>query len=332
MLQFAHIEYLIALVLLIPALLFFISNRRWKKKTKRKLGDEALINMLTANHSSKKFSLKFGLVFFAMAFVALGAANLRKAGKGENMNRKGRDIVIAMDVSKSMLADDIKPNRLEKTKQFLTKLVQELPDDRIALIWFAGKAYLPMPLTADQGAVKMYIQSAGPDAVPTQGTVVGEALRLASESFPQDSKRYKVVILVTDGEDHDEAANTRAQQLREQGVLLITVGVGSLEGAPIPEPGTNEFKKDQMGQTVVSKLNETLLRQLAATNGGLYGNIDKADALVKEISSVIHNIEKKGVDSGVSSNINWQNYFMWFLAGALLLLVTELFISEVKKG
>jgi Ca-activated chloride channel family protein len=332
LLQFAHIEYLPALVLLIPAILIFIGNRRWKKKTKRKIGDEALVNILTANHSPGKYSFKFWLVFFAMALTALGAANLREPGKGENINRKGRDIVIAMDVSKSMLADDIKPSRLEKSKQFLTKLIKELPDDRIALIWFAGKAYLPMPLTADQGAAKMYIQSAGPDAVPTQGTVVGEALRLAAESFPQDSKRYKVVLLLTDGEDHDEAANARAQRLREQGILLITVGAGSTEGSPIPEPGTNEFKKDKFGQTVVSKLNETLLRQISATNGGLYGNLDNADALIKEISDVINQLEKKSMDGTDTASINWRNYFIWFLAGAILLLVLELFINEVRKA
>lgn len=329
MFSFAHIEYLLLLVLLIPAVILFVLNRRWKKKTKKKIGDEQLVNLLTANHSTKKFSTKFYLILAAMAFTALGAANLRSAGKAEDVNRKGRDIVIAMDVSKSMLADDIKPNRLEKSKQFVSKLLEQLPDDRIALIWFAGKAYLPMPLTADQGAANLFVQSAAPDAVPTQGTVIGEALRLAAESFPQHDKRYKVVLLITDGEDHDESAMTMAKQLKDRGILLIAIGLGTVEGSPITEPGTTEYKKDKDGQTVVTKLNETLLKQMAVTNGGLYGNMQNMDALLKEVTAVINQLEKKGTD-GEISNTNYNNYFIWFLAVALLLLIIETFISERK--
>lgn len=331
MFSFAHIEYLLLLVLLIPAVIFFVLNRRWKKKTKRKIGDEQLVNLLTANHSAKKFSTKFYLILAAMAFTALGAANLRSAGKAEDVNRKGRDIVIAMDVSKSMLADDIKPNRLEKSKQFVSKLLEQLPDDRIALIWFAGKAYLPMPLTADQGAANLFVQSAAPDAVPTQGTVIGEALRLAAESFPQQGKRYKVVLLITDGEDHDESAMTMAKQLKDRGILLITIGLGTVEGSAITEPGTTEYKKDKNGQTVVTKLNETLLKQMAVTNGGLYGNMQNTEALLKEVKAVINQIEKKGTEGEVS-NTNYNNYFIWFLALALLLLMIETFISERKTA
>ncbi len=294
------------------------------------MGDEQLINLLTANHSYKKFSLKFWLVFGAMALTALGAANLRQAGKGENVNRKGRDIIIAMDVSKSMLAEDIKPNRLEKAKQFLAKLLTKLPDDRIGLIWFAGKAYLPMPLTADQGAANLFIQSASPESVPTQGTVIGEALKLSAESFPKESKRFKVVILITDGEDHDETANERAKELKEQGIVVIAIGLGSTDGSPIPDKETNDFKKDKLGNTVVTKLNENLLKQIAANNGGLYGNLQNNEALLKEVTAVINQMEKKGSEEG-AGNINWLSYFIWFLAAACLLLMIELFISERKK-
>lgn len=294
------------------------------------MGDEQLINLLTANHSRQKFSLKFWLIFLAMALTALGAANLRQAGKGENVNRKGRDIVIAMDVSKSMLAEDVKPNRLTKAKQFVTKLLTKLPDDRVALIWFAGKAYLPMPLTADQGAANLFIQSASPESVPTQGTVIAEALKLSAECFPKDSKRYKVVILITDGEDHDETANERAKELKEQGITVIAIGLGSADGSPIPDKETNDFKKDKLGNTVVTKLNEALLKQIAANNGGLYGNLQNNEALLKEITAVINQMEKKGSEDG-AGNITWLSYFIWFLAAAGLLLIIELFISERKK-
>lgn len=331
MFSFAHIEYLVLLLLLIPAVLLFILNKRWKKKTKKKIGDEQLVNLLTANHSAKKFSVKFYLLLAAMAITVLGAANLRSAGKAENVNRKGRDIVVAMDVSKSMLADDVKPTRLDKSKLFVSKLMDQLPDDRIALIWFAGKAYLPMPLTADQGAAKLFVQSASPDAVPTQGTVIGEALRLASESFPQESKRYKIVLLITDGEDHDEAAVSMARQLKDRGILLLCIGLGTIEGSPIADPVTKDYKKDNLGQTVVTKLNEPLLQQLASVNGGLYGNLQNTDEMLEEITAVINQLEKKGVEGEVS-NTNYNNYFIWFLLAAALLLIIELFIRERKAA
>ncbi len=330
MFSFAHIEYLLLLVVLIPVILLYVFNKRWKRKTKKKIGDEHLVNLLTVNHSSKKFAVKFYVVLAAIALTAVGAANLRSAGKAENVNRKGRDIIIAMDVSKSMLADDVKPTRLDKAKQFINKLFDQLPNDRIGLIWFAGKAYLPMPLTADQGAAKLYVQSAAPDAVPTQGTVIGEALRLAAESFPQDSKRYKVVLLITDGEDHDETAENMARELKDRGILLLSIGLGTVEGSPITDPETKEFKKDNLGQTVVSKLNEPLLRQLAAVNGGLYGNLENTDEMLKEVTSIINALEKKGVEGEVS-NANYNNYFMLFLAVALFFLIVELFIRERKK-
>lgn len=331
MFSFAHIEYLLLLVLLIPAVLLYLFNLHWKRKTKKKLGDEQLINLISSGHSAKKFSRKFYFVLAAMALTALGAANFRSLGKSENVNRKGRDIIIAMDVSKSMLADDIKPTRLDKSKQFISKLLEQLPDDRIGLVWFAGKAYIPMPLTADQGAADMYVQAAAPDAVPTQGTVIGEALRLASESFPQQDKRYKVVILITDGEDHDESAVTIAKQLKQRGILLIAIGLGTPDGSPIMDPETKEFKKDQEGNTVVSKLNEALLQQMAAANGGLYGNLQSNDAMIKDVTGIINQLDKKGLEDNLS-NASYNNYFTWFLVAALVLLVIELFISERKKA
>jgi Ca-activated chloride channel family protein len=328
--SFAHIEYLLLLVLLIPAALLFLLNRKWKKKTIKKLGDVHLIQQLTANHSSKKFTAKFWLLFFALAFTALGAANLRLPGENENINRKGRDVIIALDVSKSMLADDIKPNRLEKAKQFVNKLIDALPDDRLGLVWFAGKAYLPMPLTADEGAAKMFVQSANPDDIPIQGTVISEALLLSAQSFSEESKRYKIIVLITDGEDHDEKAVERARQLKEQGILLLTIGLGTIEGSVITDPVTNEFKKDQSGQTVISKLNEELLKQMSAANGGMYGNLQNTDEMVMDVSVVINQLEKKSAE-GNTAPTNYIHLFMWFLAVALLLLFIELFISEIKK-
>ncbi len=316
--------------MLIPAALFFYFNLRWKKKAAKQLGDEVLIQQLTAHHAPKKFKLKFWFLFLALALTALSAANLRKPGAAENINRKGRDVIIAMDVSKSMLADDIKPTRLEKAKQFVSKVIDALPDDRIGLIWFAGKAYLPMPLTADEGAAKMFVQSANPDDIPIQGTVLGEALQLAAQNFPEESKRHKIVMLITDGEDHDESAVERAQQLKEQGILLLTIGLGTEDGSTITDPQTNEFKKDKNGETVISKLNETLLKKMAEANGGMYGNLQNINAMVTDVSNIINQLEKKSAE-GESVPTNFIHFFTWFLAAALLLLTIEFFMSEKKN-
>ena len=188
----------------------------------------------------------------------------------ENVQRKGVDVMLVLDVSKSMLARDIKPSRLERAKQFLLRLVDQLPNDRIGLVLFAGRAYLQMPLTTDHGAAHMYIQEASPDAVPTQGTVIADALRMANAAFNSKERKYKSIVLVSDGEDHDPDAAKVAKQLAQDGVLINTVGIGSPEGSPIEDPVTGELKKDQEGHTVISKLNEAELQQLAtATNGYL---------------------------------------------------------------
>ena len=189
--------------------------------------------------------------------------NPRKPGETNKTNRKGIDIAIALDVSKSMLAADLAPNRLERAKQFIGKLMNEMPNDRIALVLFAGKAYLQMPLTVDHGAAQMFVSSASPDAVPQQGTVISDALKMSANVFNNAEKRFKAVILISDGEDHDEDAVKTAKELAEQGVMINTVGIGSPEGANIIDPATGEKKKDEAGNTVISKLNEEELKQIA---------------------------------------------------------------------
>ena len=330
MFSFAHTEYLLFLLLLVPVGLLFFFNLRWKKKMRQRLGDPVLVQALTAGHSARRFSFRFWLFAAALVCTVLGAANLRRSGEVETTSRKGRDVVIALDVSKSMLAGDVLPSRLEKSKQFTGKLISRLPDERIGLVWFAGKAYLPMPLTADEGAARLFLQAATPDAVPTQGTVLAEALRLSARSFPEDSKRYKIVLLITDGEDHDEQAEEAARELKEQGILLLVIGIGSARGAPITEPGSTDFKKDLEGQTVISKLNEPLLKKMAAVNGGMYGNLQDTDGMVKDVITVIQQLDKKAaVEAGLPTR--YIHLFPWLLAAALLLLLAELFISERQK-
>ncbi len=265
--------------------------------------------------------VKFALGILALAAIIIGAANLRKKGLSDNISRQGVDVMILLDVSKSMLADDIRPSRLEKAKQLLTKLLDVLPDDRVGLILFAGRAYMQMPLTIDQRAAKMYIQDAGPDIVPTQGTVISDALRMANGSFNSKEHKYKAVVLVSDGEDHDPEALKTARMMADNGVMINTVGIGSPDGTAFIDPATHATKKDENGQVVISKLNETELTQIADATNGIYIRLDNIESTLITLSQRLDGIEKKAVAD--SEFADFKNYFPWFLASALLLLLIE---------
>jgi Ca-activated chloride channel family protein len=244
----------------------------------------------------------------------------------ENVNRKGVDVMLVLDVSKSMLARDIKPSRLERAKQLLLRLTEQLTNDRVGLILFAGRAYLQMPLTTDHSAARMYIQSAGPDVVPTQGTVIGDALKMANDAFNSKERKYKSIVLISDGEDHDPEALKIAQTLKNSGVMINTVGIGSPEGSPIVDPATNELKKDEQGQTVISKLNEAELQQLSDVTNGRYIRLDNLDDALITMTQQLDSAEKKALTD--AEFIDYKSYFQWFLGVALLLLVAELFWPE----
>lgn len=328
MYQFQHIELMPALVA-IPLLVFlFVVVLRWKKETIKKIGDNALVNQLIKGYSSHKFLAKFVLSALAVSFIILAMLNLQKPGTMDNIERKGVDVIIALDVSKSMLAEDSKPNRLEVAKQLVNKLMNQLQNDRIGLILFAGRAYMQMPLTTDHGAARMYVQNAGPEVVPTQGTVISEALRLSNAAFNSKEKKYKAVVLITDGEDHDPASLQVAQQLAENAIMINTVGIGSPEGAPIMDPLTNTYKKDPEGNTVISRLNEVQLQQLAQTTKGVYVRLSDSEQAVATIMQQLSTIEKTALED--SAFKDFKSYFQWFLGAAILLLLVEFFLPERK--
>ncbi len=294
------------------------------------MGDSRLVNILTADFSAKLFATKFILLSLGFALGVLAVMNPRKPGAADNITRKGIDVVIALDVSKSMLAADLAPNRLERARQFISKLMTAMPDDRIGLVLFAGKAYMQMPLTNDHGAARLYVSSAGTDAVPQQGTVISDALQMSLNAFNQKEKRFKAVVLISDGEEHDMAAVETAEELSQQAVMINTVGVGSPEGANIIDPATGQNKTDEAGNVVLSKLNEVVLRQVAEKTNGLYVRLQDSDAAVKELKAQLSQIESK-VFTDVSL-INYKTFYMWLTGGMLILLLAEFFIPERKKS
>jgi Ca-activated chloride channel homolog len=328
-LQFQYKEFVWLFGGILLLLLLFFLLLKWKKKVRKRIGEPGLVRLLTANFSSGLFLLKFILIIIAFGAGVAAVMNLRRPAADETSNRKGIDVVIALDVSKSMLAADIPPSRLERAKQFIGKLMEAMPDNRIGLVLFAGRAYLQMPLTTDIGAAQLYVSSAGPDAVPFQGTVVSEALRQSANAFNTTERRFKTVVLISDGEDHDVQAVVTAKELAAEGMMINTVGIGSPEGSTIPDPETGVNKKDYTGADIVSRLNEDELRQIAQNTNGIYLRLQDSDAAVSQLLQQFSGIEKTAF--GDLSLMNFQTFYWWFAAAMFVLLVIEYFIPETKK-
>lgn len=300
-----------------------------KKRTAKKIGDPALIKELTKQYHPGKFTLKFILILTGFIAATIAFANIRSATEEEKTKRNGIDVMVALDVSNSMLAQDITPSRLDRAKQVITRVIDKLDNDRVGLVIFAGKAYLQMPLTGDHSAAKMYLSAATPESVPTQGTVIGEALKMCYLSFNNQDKKYKTVILLSDGEDHDEGAIELATQMAADGVVIHTIGVGSVGGAPIPDPETGGMKKDNAGNIVVTRLNEEPLKKIASIGHGQYQLFSTTDVVVSNVVSQLKTMDQRNIVD--DSLLNYESYFQLFLALAFLVLLIEIFISERRK-
>jgi Ca-activated chloride channel family protein len=335
MLRFQYIEFLFTLAAIPIMVLFYFLLTGWKKNAMKKIGDPPLVKQLIQGFSTKLFAAKFILVVLAFSLCAFAVADLVKPEGTQKINRKGIDVMIALDVSKSMLAQDIKPNRLERAKQLISKIIDKLGDDKIGIVVFAGRAYLQMPLTTDHSAAKMYLASASTDNVPTQGTVISQALKMSYAAFNSKEKKYRSIILISDGEDHDEDAIKVTKELADEGVMVNTVGIGSPQGAPIMDYDTKELMKDENGNTVISKLNEEELKTIAQSGNGIYQLFSSADEAADNINNKLMTIGQTTL-TGSSFGV-YKNYFWYFLIAAFVILLIENFLPEKimnrsKKG
>lgn len=327
--QFQYTQAFWALAAIPVFLLFYLSYILWRRWVAKKMGNPKLVKELHKNHSPVKAASKFFLVIIAFALGCLAIANPRKPDNTFMEARKGIDIMIALDVSNSMLANDMDPDRLSNAKEFIFTLMNRLPDDRIGLVLFAGSAYVQMPLTFDRSAAEVIVSAANPAALPAQGTSISDALKKADLAFPQDSKRFKTVVLVTDGETHDENAVETANELKEKGIMINTVGIGSPGGAAIIDPVLKTEKRDLSGKVVVSKLNEQLLQQVAAATNGQYVHFTSAAAVTSTLVKHLSQIEKTAI--GDPSSFTYTSFYIWLALPMLLLLVAELFIPDRKR-
>jgi len=325
--QYPQALYLLGAIPLF--ILLYISYRIWKKRSVAKIGDAALVYRLMGNHSRSKTAAKFFLVCAAFALGCVALANPRKPDTSSDEAKSGIDVMFALDVSNSMLATDVQPSRLEKARQLLLTLVDKMPTNRIGLVVFAGKSYLQMPLTLDHNAAKMFISSANTSAVPIQGTVMADALDRCNHGFDEQNPRFKTVILVSDGETHDEGAIDKAKELAQRGVMINTVGVGSPQGAAIIDTATHKPKLDEGGEVVVSRLNEQILQEIAKSATGAYFHLDDVSATANGVLQQYVGIEKKPLAD--ISLMNFKTFYWCAAAPMLLFLLFDVFFSDRKR-
>ncbi len=330
MFHFRHIEFLIALAALPVMVLFFYRLIKWKQKAIKKMGDPLLVKELIKNFSAQFFAIKFILILLVFTLLGFAAADLVKPSGTEKVNRKGIDVMIALDVSNSMLAEDIKPNRLERAKQLVSKIIDKLKDDKVGIVVFAGRAYLQMPLTTDHSAAKMYLSAASTENVPTQGTVISQALKMSYAAFNKKEKKYRSIIVISDGEDHDEEAVKVTKQLAEEGIMVNTIGIGSPQGAPIMDAETNQNKTDENGNIVITKLNEDELKNIAQNGNGIYQLFSSADVVSENVYRQLSGMGQSSYAD--NSSTIYKTYFWYFIIAAFVILIIENFISEKKRG
>jgi Ca-activated chloride channel family protein len=322
------------LLCIIPVLvLIFLFNLYWKRRKQREFGDLAIVRKLSPERSLFKHTLKFVVVVLAIGSLAIALANPKIGTKVETVKREGIDIVFAIDISKSMLCEDVTPNRLEKSKQLVSQIMNSLAGDRVGIVVYAGSAFKILPITSDYGAAKMYLQSINTDMISSQGSALDEAIKLSIDVFDKDTKTSKLIVMLSDGEDHSEGAEDAAEDAKKANVKIITIGVGTPKGGPIPikRNGVVEsFKRDRNDEVVVTKLNKQALETIAqnAKGGYVYGG--SAKNVTDYVRNELDKIQKTEFESTQMSN--FESQFQWFLGIALLLLLLDVFFLERKTA
>ncbi|MCD6065895.1 MAG: hypothetical protein K0S33_721 [Bacteroidetes bacterium] len=332
MFRFENKEFFLAYAIVPVLIAIFVLVLQRRKKLLKKFGDYSLVQRMTPNVSLDKRIAKFTIWTLAMCSLIFAIINLQTGSKMQEVKREGGDIMVCLDVSNSMLAEDLAPNRLERAKQALEKFIDKLEGDRLGIIVFAGEAYVQLPITADYNAAKLFLGSINPGIVPVQGTNVTDAIELSMESFGKDIGKNKSIIIITDGEDHEEGAIKAAEEAATQGVIINTIGVGSSSGVPIPlyQDGKKQgFRKDKAGTTVVTKLNEKLLMDIASAGNGAYAKANNADVGLGAIMDKLKQLEKKQIESKMYTD--YDDQYIWFVYFAALLLLVEFFINERKS-
>ena len=318
---------------LITIPVFVIAYIIYTKRKSRQLaefGDPELMAQLMPDASKSRPVWKFSLLIAALILLIVAAARPQYGQKEKTIKRQGIEVMVALDISNSMLAEDVVPNRLDRAKQMLSKMIDNMVDDKVGLVVFAGEAFTQLPITCDYVSAKMFLNTITPNLIQTQGTAIGAALQTAITSFgAQESEAGRAIILITDGENHEDDAIAAAKQAQELGIQVFVIGIGKLEGSPIPKPGTNDYFKDRSGQVVVSRLNEEMCQQIAQAGNGAYVRCDNTNTAMRALQQELERIANSELESTVYADYNEQ--YQSFVLIALLLLVIEFFILSRKN-
>ena len=329
MFRFANIEILWLLATIPVFVAAYIAYTRHKRRQLEAFGDAELMESLMPNASRVRPTVKFSIVMVALTLLIFAAARPQFGQSERTEKRQGIEAIVALDISNSMLAEDVAPNRLDRAKQMLSKLMDNMSNDKVGLVVFAGDAFVQLPITCDYASAKMFLNSIKPEQIKTQGTAIGQALSTSIRCFGEQSDASRAIILITDGENHEDDAVAVAKRAKEEGIQVLVVGIGKPEGSPLPIPGTNNFRKDRNGNVVVSKLNEEMCREIAQAGGGIYVRCDNSNTATKAIQKELNKLATQEIETQVFTDYNEQ--FQSFALIALLLLVIDFFIFNRKN-
>ena len=325
MFRFADIEMLWWLLTIPVFVVAYVLITRHKRRQLSEFGDPELIAQLMPDASKSRPIVKFALLMVALSLLILAAARPQYGQQEKTLKRQGIEVMVALDISNSMLAEDVAPNRLDRAKQMLSKMIDNMVDDKVGLVVFAGEAFTQLPITCDYVSAKMFLHTISPKLIPTQGTAIGAALQTAIRSFgSQESDAGRAIILITDGENHEDDAIAAAKQAQELGIQVFVIGIGKPEGSPIPVPGTNDYIKDRSGQVVVSRLNEEMCQEIAQAGKGAYVRCDNTNTAMRALQQELDRIATTDIETTVYADYNEQ--YQSFVLIALLLLVIDFFI------
>lgn len=328
--RFERPEFLILLLLIPISIALFFIYLKWRARSIKKLGDAATLNPLMNGYIPKRQATKFIFMQVGLLFAIIGLANPQQTDATVSIKREGIDIIFALDVSNSMLANDVAPSRLERAKQAIKKSLDKMRDNRVGLVVFAGNAYLQVPLTVDYNAMKMFLDNVSPNMVGQQGTVLSDAIELSEASFSRKENKYKSIILISDGEDHDKAAVDLAKSIVEKGTIINTIGVGSPQGSLLINPTTGEPRTDEKGEKVISKLNEQVLKDIAQATKGSYFLLNNINTGADNIIAITNKMEKTNL--GDEELKAYKSYFQYFLAIAIICIIISLLLPTAYKN
>lgn len=328
MFRFANIDML-WLLLLIPALVVaHILYTAYKNRQRLAFGDPELVNSLMPNASRVRVHIKFTLLIMALVCLIIALARPQYGQSERTEKRQGIEVMIALDISNSMLAEDVAPSRLDRAKQMLSKLIDNMSNDKVGLVVFAGEAYTQLPITADYVSAKMFLQHITPSLIQVQGTALEAAINTSIRGFGAENDASRAIILITDGEDHEKGAVEAAQHAAEQGMHVYAIGVGKPEGSPIPT-GTGDYRKDRQGNIVISRLNEQMCQEIASAGKGFYVRCDNTNTAYRALAAELDKLAKQDIETQVFTDYNEQ--YQSFVILALLLLFVDCFIFPRKN-